>query len=347
MSLFTSLFRKPTTPEVQNPTTAPTPAPTPGIKEKPQARQQDRRHRKRIDARRGTRVLIIDDSQTIVAALHKTLVSTGYETLEALDAETGIEIARQEKPDLIFLDIVLPGMSGFAALRTMRRDPQTQHIPIIMISGNEQATEQFYANRIGADDFMKKPFSRAEVFAHIEPLLDTNQIPRRRNLAGNETPPLMPAAQPAPAAAPAVEAPAAPPASVTTRAEAPVQAPANPPASASSMTEVRAANDSPAVIAATAPPPAQPNPAPQTPIHMPALEARKELTAMGLQYFDQQQFIAAIQRGDRLAFELFVAGGGIDIATETDGKTPLQIAREHGRTQIFAMLRQRLAAERA
>lgn len=65
---------------------------------------------------------------------------------------------------------------------------------------------------------------------------------------------------------------------------------------------------------------------------------------MGLQYFDQQQFFAAIKRGDKLAFELFVSGGGIDIAAELDGKTPLQVAKEHGRTQIFILLRNRLAA---
>ena len=66
-------------------------------------------------------------------------------------------------------------------LRLMRRDPQTARIPIVMISGNEAATEQFYANRIGADDFMKKPFSRYEVFSRIERLLDSEQIPRRKS----------------------------------------------------------------------------------------------------------------------------------------------------------------------
>ncbi|MDB5814868.1 MAG: response regulator [Rhodocyclales bacterium] len=139
----------------------------------------ERRGRKRRDAREGTRALIIDDSPTIVAALKKFLRSAGYVTLEAGDAERGIEIARTERPDLIFLDIVLPGMNGFAALRFLRRDPATRNLPIIMISGNEQATEQFFGTRIGADDFMKKPFSRFEVFARIERLLDHECVPRR------------------------------------------------------------------------------------------------------------------------------------------------------------------------
>lgn len=139
----------------------------------------DRRKRTRANARPGTRVLIVDDSPTIVAALRKILRSAKYEIFEAGDAETGLELMRTSPPELVFLDIVLPAMNGFAALRTMRKDPQLVHIPVIMISGNEQATEQFYANRIGADDFMKKPFSRYEVFARIERLLDEQRIPRR------------------------------------------------------------------------------------------------------------------------------------------------------------------------
>jgi twitching motility two-component system response regulator PilH len=139
----------------------------------------DHRLKQRRNARAGTRVLLVDDSPTIVALLRKLLRQNGYETLEAGDAETGIELARSEQPDLIFLDIVLPGMNGFAALRALRRDPLTKAIPIIMISGNVAATEQFYVQRIGADDFMKKPFSRAEVFSRIEILLDAASIPRR------------------------------------------------------------------------------------------------------------------------------------------------------------------------
>jgi CheY-like chemotaxis protein len=133
----------------------------------------------RVNARPGTRALIIDDSPTIVALLGRMLRQNGITTIEAFDAESGIEIALREVPDLVFLDIVLPGMDGFSALRILRRDPRTKAMPIIMISGNAQATEQFYVQRIGADDFMKKPFSRAEVFARIERLLDADCAPAR------------------------------------------------------------------------------------------------------------------------------------------------------------------------
>jgi twitching motility two-component system response regulator PilH len=139
----------------------------------------ERREKTRVNARDGTRVLVIDDSPTIVALLKRMLEQNGYKALEAMDAETGVTMATSDAPDLIFLDIVLPGMNGFEALRRLRRDPATKTVPIVMISGNELATEQFYAQRIGADDFMKKPFSRSEVFARIERLLDAEKVPRR------------------------------------------------------------------------------------------------------------------------------------------------------------------------
>ena len=150
---------------------APAPAPT--------APLINRRRATRIDAREGLRALIIDDSATVVATLGKMLRQARYETAGAGDAETGIAFAREERPDLIFLDIVLPGMSGFDALRTLRKDEATRTIPIIMISGNAQATEQFYVRRIGADDFMKKPFGRGEVFARIQALVEAERLPRR------------------------------------------------------------------------------------------------------------------------------------------------------------------------
>lgn len=141
---------------------------------------KERREQERQPAADGMHVLVVDDSPTIVRMLSRMLSQNGYEVSEAEDAETGMEIARNTLPNLIFLDIVLPGMNGFEALRRLRRDELTRAIPIIMISGNELATEQFYAQRIGADDFMKKPFSRSEVFLRIEKLLDNERVPHRK-----------------------------------------------------------------------------------------------------------------------------------------------------------------------
>lgn len=147
----------------------------------------ERRRRPRANARDGTRALIIDDSPTIAIALGKMLGSVGFVPLHAPDAEKGLEIAQKELPDLIFLDIILPGMNGFAALRALRRDGRTRQIPVIMMSGNEKATEHFFGTRIGADDFMKKPFSRMEVFSRIEQLLDEDLVPRRRIVKSAES----------------------------------------------------------------------------------------------------------------------------------------------------------------
>jgi len=237
----------------------------------------DRRSRKRKNANRGAKALIIDDSATVVAVLRKILRSAGYATREAPDAEKGLAMIAEEQPDLVFLDIVLPGMNGFGALRVIRKDPTTQHIPVIMISGNEHATEQFYANRIGADDFMKKPFSRFEVFAHIETLLDENRVPRRKT---------DPRAAPKPSGATV----------------------ATPTGAAGSESETA--------------------PAPAAPVFWSSLDARKELTAMGLQYFSQAQFFAAIRRGDQLAVELFIASGGITVDQAFENETALGVAQE-------------------
>lgn len=158
-----------------------TPTPSPSSEAiEPTQPAVERRAGERANAREGTRVLIIDDSRTVVVALRNMLRSAGYVTLEALDGEKGVELAFAERPDLIFLDIVLPGMDGFAALRLIRRDQLTKNIPVIMMSGNERAAEQYYAERIGADDFMKKPFSRNEVFARIDGLMGADQLPRRK-----------------------------------------------------------------------------------------------------------------------------------------------------------------------
>ena len=281
----------------------------------------ERRSRKRTNTHKGRRILIIDDSPTIVAALRKMLRSADCITYEAGDAETGLQLLRTERPDFIFLDIVLPGMNGFAALRLMRRDNLTHNTPVIMMSGNEQATEQFYAKRIGADDFMKKPFSRNEVFARIENLIAANKL---RQMLADESRPFL-TANPAPSApqtpqakpstTPAVPAPTLNPAYTTVMtppAAKPHAAPHPMPHAPAPVAQAQPAR-SPAPQAT----PHQPQPVPAaataSTTSVAALEARKYLTSMGLQYYNQAQFNAAIERGDKLAVELFIAGGGVNV----------------------------------
>jgi DNA-binding response OmpR family regulator len=136
--------------------------------------------KKRRNARKGCKAVIIDDSVTGVAALRDILVSVGFTVRDAADAEKGLSLVNEEVPDLIFLELVLPKRNGFSALRAIRKNEATHNVPVIMITGSENAAEQFFANRIGADDFMKKPFSRSEVFARVEALLDSDRVPRRK-----------------------------------------------------------------------------------------------------------------------------------------------------------------------
>jgi CheY-like chemotaxis protein len=124
----------------------------------------DRRSDERIKLPETATILIVDDSRTAIAVLRKTFAPTGYTILSALNAEEGIEIAKNDKPDLILMDIVMPGLNGFQATRVLRKDPLTQHIPIIIISGNEQATEKYWGLRVGANGFLGKPVDRLELF---------------------------------------------------------------------------------------------------------------------------------------------------------------------------------------
>ncbi|MGY6588661.1 MAG: HD domain-containing phosphohydrolase [Wenzhouxiangella sp.] len=141
--------------------------------------RRERRRRPRIDAPRGSRILVVDDSNTIRQSLIRMLQQAGYEMDQADSGEKGLEQAFLHPPDLIFLDIVLPEMSGFGALRRLRKDELTRDIPVVMISGNARAADQFFLQRVGADDFIYKPFGRFEVFSCIERLVRSGSLPLR------------------------------------------------------------------------------------------------------------------------------------------------------------------------
>jgi CheY-like chemotaxis protein len=140
------------------------------------SKRQDRRRVNRQRPPKGTTVLIVDDSKTVMVSLRQMLFQAGYNTLEAVDAESGMRLAREKQPDLIFMDVVLPGMNGFQATRLLSRAEQTRHIPIVVMSGNPSATEQFWVLKIGASDFMTKPFSRKDVFQRVEKLLQLQGV---------------------------------------------------------------------------------------------------------------------------------------------------------------------------
>lgn len=143
----------------------------------------DRRRGRRREASRGLRILVIDDSRTVVKILTRMLSQNEFEPVGAGDAEEGLQLARRRPPDLIFLDIILPGMNGFAALRRLRQHPATADVPVIMISGDEQSMAKMVLDRLGSDDFMRKPFGRADVFTRIERLVRDGRLPARQQSA--------------------------------------------------------------------------------------------------------------------------------------------------------------------
>ncbi len=130
----------------------------------------------RLKPNPGTTVMVVDDSKTIHVVLNRLLTRNGYETLSAYDGESAIELAREHKPALILMDVVMPGLNGFHATREIRRDsdPEVARLPVIIMSGNAQPTEEFWSIKIKANGFIAKPFADDELFERIEKLLFTD-----------------------------------------------------------------------------------------------------------------------------------------------------------------------------
>ena len=111
-------------------------------------------------------VLIVEDERAIVEILKFNLKREGYETLEALDGETGLLLAQTKDPDLILLDVMLPKMSGFDICKTLRGENRTT--PIIMLTAREEEMDKVFGLETGADDYMTKPFSMKELMARVK-----------------------------------------------------------------------------------------------------------------------------------------------------------------------------------
>jgi twitching motility two-component system response regulator PilH len=127
-------------------------------------KQKERRSADRVKLPDDATILIVDDSKTAIAVISKVLEPTGYSIISGLNGEEGIEMAKIHQPDLIIMDVIMPGLNGFQATRILRKEETTKDIPIIIISGNEQATEKFWGLRVGANGFLPKPVERSELF---------------------------------------------------------------------------------------------------------------------------------------------------------------------------------------
>jgi twitching motility two-component system response regulator PilH len=116
-------------------------------------------------------ILIVDDSRTQLYAMERMLQSVGIKTVTAENGKQGILMARHKKPDLILMDIVMPEINGFQATRYLTRQPDTCHIPIIIISGSDQECDKAWGLKLGAREYMSKPVEKTELLAKIDALL--------------------------------------------------------------------------------------------------------------------------------------------------------------------------------
>ena len=113
------------------------------------------------------RILIVDDSPTELHILKTMLEKGGYQTLSATNAEEGIAKAKADKPDLILMDVVMPGTNGFQATRALTRDEATKNIPVILCTTKDQETDKVWGMRQGAMDYLTKPVDPAALIAKI------------------------------------------------------------------------------------------------------------------------------------------------------------------------------------
>jgi DNA-binding response OmpR family regulator len=122
------------------------------------------------------RVLVIDDDRKLCGLLSEYLGSVGFEVLTAQNADVGLPLVRSERPDIVVLDVMLPGMDGFEVCRTIRR---ASAVPIVMLTARGEVTDRVVGLELGADDYIPKPFEPRELVARIQAIL-------RRGKTGEE-----------------------------------------------------------------------------------------------------------------------------------------------------------------
>ena len=113
------------------------------------------------------KILIVDDSPTERHVLNDMLTKAGYEVVASDNGEDAIQKAKQVRPDLILMDVVMPGLNGFQATRAISRDPDTRAIPIILCTSKSQETDKIWGMRQGALAYLVKPVDHDELLARI------------------------------------------------------------------------------------------------------------------------------------------------------------------------------------
>ena len=122
------------------------------------------------DAMRDT-VLLVEDEADVVDLLRYNLNKAGFSVLIAYDGLAGLEMARKSRPEIVVLDLMLPGMDGNAVCKALKKDPETELLPILMLTARGEPSERIHGLEIGADDYVTKPFSPRELVLRIQALL--------------------------------------------------------------------------------------------------------------------------------------------------------------------------------
>ncbi len=116
---------------------------------------------------RVKKILVVDDSPTERQVLTDFLAGKGYQVVTADSGEKAVLLAKEEMPDLILMDVIMPGMNGYQATRTISREEGTRHIPIIMCTSKGQETDKIWGMRQGAQDYLVKPLDHPALLAKI------------------------------------------------------------------------------------------------------------------------------------------------------------------------------------
>ncbi|HET7439587.1 MAG TPA: response regulator, partial [Nitrospira sp.] len=114
------------------------------------------------------KILVVEDMDSVVDLLRTLLEREGFEVAVAQDGLEALEAVRREKPDLMLLDLILPGLDGLEVLRRVRQDPITAHLPVIVLSGKDEERDKVIGLEIGADDYVTKPFQANELIARVK-----------------------------------------------------------------------------------------------------------------------------------------------------------------------------------
>ncbi|MBT4839050.1 MAG: response regulator [Methylococcales bacterium] len=122
------------------------------------------------------KILIVDDSPTESYVISKMLKEYGYSVVEAENGYDGIKIAKQEKPDIILMDVVMPGINGYQTTRRLNRDPDTKSIPVIIVTTKNQHSDKVWGLRQGAQDYLTKAVVKSDLIASIKNAIENNSL---------------------------------------------------------------------------------------------------------------------------------------------------------------------------